>query len=113
MGPPAQDPMSLVKPHQTMICVCQVVDGTQSGSTGQDSEGWSSLGYFLEPGFRPDVQGQVRSTCSRERTRAVGTGCVQVEARHKETLRGSESGELRLPCFGELGPAGMDSWELW
>lgn len=43
----------------------------------------------------------------------MGTGCVQVEARHKGTLRGSESGELRLPCFGELGPAGMDSWELW
>lgn len=48
----------------------------------------------------------MRSTRSRERTRAVSVGCVEMGiSRSGDGC--SEIGEPCRPCFGELGPAGM------
>lgn len=89
-----------------------MVDGAQSGSTGQSSEGGEQSGTLPGArGFGLDVQGQVRATCSGGRTRTVSAGCVEMGVSHGGVAHGR--GSLDCPALGELGPAGMGSWELW
>lgn len=73
MDPSSQYPTPQVTSHQTQCHLReeQMVAGAQSGSSGQRSEGCSGLERFPE-------LGQMRATRSRDRTRAVSMGCVEM-----------------------------------